>query len=364
MICTSAPGKLYVAGEYAVVDPGQPAVLVAVDRRLTVRLDEPAEAGVGRVHSDVYPTGPLTWGREAGSGEVVVAHDARDHVGATLRTVDRLRAERGLAPGCFDVRISSDLEDEEGRKLGLGSSGAVVVALVAALDRFYRLGLTPVQRFQVALLATVQVSPRASGGDLAASTFGGWVRYTAPDRATLARALPLEPVSALLGSDAWETFDVQQLPVPPDLDLLVGWTGSPASTDLLVAGVHGVDADAVARRADFLAASSDCVGDLVAGLRCDPARAMDAVRRARRLLQELGRDSGTTIETERLRVLCAVAEQHGAAAKPSGAGGGDCGVALVPAAASSAGILAGWEAHGIRHLDLSVSPPSERSPGP
>ena len=37
----SAPGKLYVAGEYAVVEPGHPAILVAVDRFLTVEL-EPA----------------------------------------------------------------------------------------------------------------------------------------------------------------------------------------------------------------------------------------------------------------------------------------------------------------------------------
>lgn len=363
MIRTSAPGKLYVAGEYAVVDPRQPAVLVAVDRRLTVRLDGPAEPGVGRVHSDVYPTGPLTWGREGGSGEVVVAHDVRDHVAATLRTVDRLRAERGPAPACFDVRISSDLEDEHGRKLGLGSSGAVVVALVAALDQFYGLGLTPTERFQLALLATVQVSPRASGGDLAASTFGGWLRYTAPDRGALVRELAERPVSEVLGSSAWEPFDVRPLPRPRGLDLLVGWTGSPASTDLLVAGVRG-ERRAAARREDFLAASRACVDDLVTGLAGDPEAATDAVRRARRLLQKLGRDSGTLIETERLRALCDVAEEHGAAAKPSGAGGGDCGVALVPAGRPPAGILAGWEAHGIRHLDLPVSPPSEGSPGP
>lgn len=31
-----APGKLFVAGEYAVVDAGNPAILVAVDRYITV----------------------------------------------------------------------------------------------------------------------------------------------------------------------------------------------------------------------------------------------------------------------------------------------------------------------------------------
>jgi phosphomevalonate kinase len=41
------------------------------------------------------------------------------------------------------------------------------------------------ERFRLALLATIHVAPKASGGDLAASTFGGWIAYTAPDRARL-----------------------------------------------------------------------------------------------------------------------------------------------------------------------------------
>lgn len=362
MISCRAPGKLYVAGEYAVVEPGEPAVLVAVDRCLTVRLTEPAEPGVGRVHSAVYPSGPLTWGRDRADGSVLVDPAAQDYVGSALHLVDRLRHERGMPPAYFDVHVESGLEDGSGRKLGLGSSGAVVVALVAALDEFYTLELSPVERFKLALLATVQVSPRASGGDLAASTFGGWLRYTAPDRGALVRALPHEPVTALLGSEAWGPFSVRHLAPPQGLALLVGWTGSPASTDLLVAGVRAVDPRAASRRAAFVTASRVCVDDLVASLGTDPDRAMDAVRRARRLLQELGRDSGTTIETERLKALCDVAEQHGAAAKPSGAGGGDCGIALVPAGVPPAGILAGWEAHDIRHLGLQVTPPLEECP--
>src|SRR5699024_528931 len=38
----AAPGNLYVAGEYAVVTPGQPAILIAVDRYVTVTVTEAA----------------------------------------------------------------------------------------------------------------------------------------------------------------------------------------------------------------------------------------------------------------------------------------------------------------------------------
>ena len=38
MIQVKAPGKLYVAGEYAVTEPGYKSVLIAVDRFVTLQL--------------------------------------------------------------------------------------------------------------------------------------------------------------------------------------------------------------------------------------------------------------------------------------------------------------------------------------
>src|SRR5699024_12688239 len=96
-----------------------------------------------------------------------------------------LRAARRGARGYVDPDVASDLDDADGRKFGPGSPAAVTVATVAALDQFYALGLSATERFKLALLATVAIAPNASGGDLAASTFGGWIRYSSPDRAAL-----------------------------------------------------------------------------------------------------------------------------------------------------------------------------------
>lgn len=353
MISAQAPGKLYIAGEYAVVEPGESAVLVAVDRYLTVHLDLGDQAAdAGRVHSNAYERGLLVWAREQSTGRIVVEHDPRDYVISALRTVDRLRAERGLAPQYFDVRIVSDLEDSTGRKFGLGSSAAVTVALITALDEFYGLGLTRLERFRLALLATIAVSPRASGGDLAAITFGGWITYTSPDRTALLEHLNSHGVTSALTAPGWQPLRITRLPAPHDLQLLVGWTGTPAATEILVAGVQHTGEPYT----DFLSGSRQCVQDLVAALQTDPTSAVDVVRRARRLLHRLQQHSGILIETEMLRDLCEIAERHGAAGKPSGAGGGDCGIVLAPPTASATGILAEWEAHDIRHLGLVVHP--------
>lgn len=359
MIEFRAHGKLFVAGEYAVVEPGQPSVIIALDRAITARVAE--GHGAGSVHSEEYGHLPLTWTRAEDGIALDREHHPYDYVMATIDLVEKLRGELGIEPRFHDLRISSQLDDASGRKFGLGSSAAVTVATVGALDRFYGLGLSQRQRFQVAMLATIRVNPRASGGDLAASTFGGWLRYSAPDRERLASQLDARTVSEILhDAEAWDGFDVQRLPAPENLRLLVGWTGSPASTTKLVGVVRrhrngGYQA--------FLDDSRACVDDLTTGLQTgDAARTLDALRRARGLMQRLGDSVGSSIETERLTTLCDVVERAGGAAKPSGAGGGDCGIALVPTTSDTAerdiaGILLEWEAHDIRHLTVAVQPP-------
>ena len=57
-----------------------------------------------------------------------------------------------------------------------------------------------------------------------------------------------------------------------------------------------------------------------------------------------------------------VAQEHGAAAKGSGAGGGDCGIALCLPGTDVPGMCSAWEAAGIRPLDLSVYSRPEDAP--
>ncbi len=356
VITARAPGKLFIAGEYAVVVPGEPAVLVAVDRYLTTRLTE--SRGVGSIHSPEYGQVPLMWTRSGDGVTIDREHHPYDYVLATIEVAERLRAELGLLPRFFDLRLDSSLDDVTGRKFGLGSSAAATVATARAIDEFYGFGLNRVELFKLALLATMRVAPTASGGDVAASAFGGWIGYRSPDRARLLKRSAAGGIAELIRSaDDWEGLEIVRLPPPSGLRLFVGWTGSPASTERLVEDVtrhaRAGDVDFPA----FLLDSRACVSELWDALKAgDDATALSAVRRARRLLQRLGRHAGVGIETERLAALCDTAEQVGAAGKPSGAGGGDCGIVLAPDDADTAGLLRSWESHDIRHLTLSVHP--------
>lgn len=359
MIEKRAPGKLYIAGEYAVVQPGGSAVLVAVDRYITVRLTEGSE--VGRVRSSAYGRTPLEWVRDDANDRIVLEHHPTDYVFAAITASEQLRSSRGLAPRYYDLDISSELDDVSGQKYGLGSSGAVTIAVIDALDEFYRLGLTPTERFKLALLATIEVSPDSSGGDLAASTFGGWIRYSSPDRAALRTHRAAHgTVETLSSVREWAGSSVRRLPHPNHLDLLVGWTGSPASTERLVEQVRRTEErPAVIPYDSFADDSRACVDDLAAAFARRGEGALEVVHRARRVLQRLSASSGVLIETAQLRALCDIAERHGAAAKPSGAGGGDCGIVLTrtdsPASPADE-IIREWRENDILPLSLAPHP--------
>ena len=352
-ITTRAPGKLFIAGEYAVVEPGHPSILVAVDRYITVTLTQSPD--VGHIHSSEYGRLPVEWRWDAESGGIVVDHHPYDYVTSAIEVMERLRGERQIPPRLFDLQIESELDDANGQKYGLGSSAAVVAATIAAINEFYELELTALERFKAALLATIAVSPRSSGGDIASSTFGGWISYSSPDRAALIETMATSSVTDSLRAEGWGPLTVRPLSVPDHLRLVVGWTGSPSSTEALVGSVKKASPADSPAYTTFLESSDRIVDCLTAALEAsDTVLAQRLLREARENLLLLQSTSGITIETENLRRLCEIAEEHGGAAKPSGAGGGDCGIALADCGADLEAMRAAWAKAGIRPLDLTV----------
>lgn len=350
MIEIRVPGKLYIAGEYAVLEPGGSAVLVGVDRFLTARL---APRGDDRI----TVTSGVTEGRE-----VEITDDHPDprlaQVLAAVRVTRRLAVETGCRAKGFDLLIESELDDVvSGAKYGLGSSGAVTVAVVGALIEFYGVTLDAEERLRLALLASMSVDPRGSGGDVAASLLGGWVAYTAPDRTRVCELLAAGTEISALIAQPWPHLGATPLPPPRDLRLLVGWTRSPVSTRDLVAHFDSRIRTAAYSHRRFVAESNAAVAAIVAALRSGTDTAVtEHVNRAGENLRRHADALGLAMETPALAALRALARDLGIAAKTSGAGGGDCGIALAPPALVGA-LSTAWRAADIHPLDLAVTQP-------
>jgi len=349
----TAPGKLYIAGEYAVIEPGNTAILVAVDRFLRVRLTPSEKAG--SLTSNQYGRLPVRWHR---NGDQRLVLDQEEHpfsyVLSAIDVTERYAMEQGRQLGFYHLDIDSQLDDSSGRKYGLGSSGAVTVATIKALARFYALALSPMMLFKLAALAQIDIHPNGSCGDLATSAYGGWIAYTAFDRQWTRDTRMHTTVTDMLMRE-WPHLDIRHLKAPQDLRLLIGWTGAPASTPALVAMVQSRKGDSETHYDEFLAGAKTCMKAMVDAFdQADTQAIQDQIRVYRRLLHSLGQSAATDIETPELHLLCEEAEHYGGAAKTSGAGGGDCGIAIFHAHDDMAALLEAWTYNGILPLSLKV----------
>lgn len=340
-------GKLYLAGEYAVMTPGTTAVILGVDRYLTAAA-YPAAGDAGEVRSAQFAA-PRRYRLGAG-GAVDAAGWSDDLVAAALAVGHGLAARAGAGARPLRLEISSGLDDAAtGRKYGLGSSGAVTIAVIQAVARAHGLDPAPGELYRAGVLAGRRAGAAGSAGDLACAALGGVVRYARPEP-------PAGPDPEALDRP-WPGLVLETMAWPAGVGLAVGWTGSPAATGAQLAAA-GRRAGAAAT-ADFPAAMGAAAEGLWAALGAgDAAAAAAPIRRARALLAGYAAERGIVIETPALARLADAAESRGWAAKSSGAGGGDCGIALGAAdPATAAALRADWAAAGITALDAAPCPP-------
>ena len=143
MIQVKAPGKLYIAGEYAVTEPGYKSVLIAVNRFVTASIEASGDNG-GSIHSKTLHHEPITFHREGDKISVSDADAAKQlaYVITAVEVFEQYAKSCGKSLKHFNLVIDSNLDDASGHKYGLGSSAAVLVSVVKALNEFYEfLGL-------------------------------------------------------------------------------------------------------------------------------------------------------------------------------------------------------------------------------
>jgi mevalonate kinase len=281
MVTSSAPGKVYLFGEHAVVY-GEPAVPCAIERRATVTVERRAE-GL-RVHADDLTLDGFTVEYDGNTAERpdVDVPDAlvETGLGYVNEAVTQAKNAAGIEDAGFEVTIRSEIP----LGAGIGSSAAVVVAAIDAATR--ELGVE-LPREELADRAyrvehTVQ-DGQASRADTFCSTVGGAVRVEGED---------CRRISA------------------PELPFVIGYDGGAGDTGRLVAGVRDLK-DTYQFAADTVGA----IGDVE-----ELGRLMDFNHG---LLGALG------VSSRSLDAMVWAARDAGAlGAKLTGAGGGGCVVAL------------------------------------
>jgi phosphomevalonate kinase len=292
MMKLRAPGKLFLAGEYAVLEGG-PALLCGIDRFLEATVSE------ARALSILHRPSGIVWDGGPAPEELRFA-------------VRAVQLAKPVQP--FRLVYENDFA-LEGRKLGLGGSAAATVLAVRAarpdLDEARQLSLAAAAHW-------IEQGGSGSGGDVAACALGGVIEvrsrfpWSSAEEAMHADLLHANPIAA------------RRIPTPPDLRLLLAFAGEPADTRVLVRKVRALEP--LQRRRHFQRISRACESLTRALTIHDTDNVLQAVREGAAAMAALGEAAHAPIVNEALARICAIAASAGAAAKPSGAGGGDCAV--------------------------------------
>lgn len=312
----SAPGKLALLGEYAVLE-GAPAVVMAVNRRARVRVRHNAEHDLliapqicdRNVPFNRNHNGAVEW------------TPVDDSTAVLLKLIGQL-IERFAPPEPVEIETDTAAFYDEGLKLGFGSSAAITVATASAL-RGESLDL-------IELVAAHREAQdgHGSGFDVAASRVGGVSRYR------------MQPAP-----------DAEKVVLPEGLSMRCIWTGNAASTTGFLRGL-----DALGPRRSALDALMTAAESAVAQLGPEPASWVGALRDYSVALQQFARATTLPIFAGGHSDILALAMQHGVAYKPSGAGGGDIGVALSDDRAAMQAFVATLTGGQSRVVAASVDP--------
>lgn len=307
MIAT-APGKLILAGEYAVLD-GAPALVVAVNRRVAA----------------TRRRGPR------GSSPFLLA--------VADELASRLGADHPSARAALEIGVDSAAFYDGGSKLGLGSSAAVTVAATALALAADQATIPVIDRALVLAISGAAHAraqgprgARGSGADIAAAVHGGVIAYqrATPDRVAW-------PSDAAKQQRAFEdgVGTADRLTWPAGLTLLPFFTGASADTPSLVAAVgrarelRRAEVDAAMAAIDK-AARAACQACAMRAPEIARSALIAALTLGGQAMDRLAAATGLPLVPACVTAARAALARLGGTVKTTGAGGGDIGIAVLP----------------------------------
>lgn len=298
-----SPGKLMLGGEYAVLLPGGKGICLAVGPGIEAELHWGGAADT--VHLTL-PDGAHILRFGEGIWRMEVPRPGPRFVLAALQEM----LPRGIAPGFFLHLSQAGWESQRpaGRtKAGLGGSAAATVATVAVVGQAMDRGDTP----RVWLDGARAAHHRAQGGK-----GSGIDVYT----------------SGLGGVVVMETRDgephIHRLTWPAPWELLVGVSPTSVSTPerIQVVQQHFLEDPTFTRH--WLQHSNLAVEGLAEAIHTgNYPRMVEGLRQTGEVLRDLGNRCQMEMEDPLLARMAELARPWGTT-RPSGAGGGDCGLAL------------------------------------
>ncbi|MGT2928889.1 phosphomevalonate kinase [Streptococcus dentasini] len=295
-------GKLYIAGEYAILTPGQVALIKHIPIYMSAEIES---ASRYQLSSDMF-----------GYIADMTPDSSYALIQETITVANSFLVSQGLKPHPFALTVSGKME-KEGKKIGIGSSGSVTLLVLKAMAALYHQDWSEELLFKLAAYTLLKRGDNGSMGDLACIAYENLILFTSFDRSQIRSWIETADLGDVLKRD-WG-YRIEPIKTALNCDFLVGWTKKPAISANMINQVKS----AITPR--FLEQTQAAVMSVAEGLKVgDKGAIKEQLQRVSQLLKDLH----PAIYTQELLNLEAAAENLDAVAKSSGAGGGDCGIAL------------------------------------
>ena len=288
MVKVSAPGKLILFGEHAVVY-GRPCIVLAVNHRMSVEIgkrnDEKIIINAPEVNVNNYSISLNDLNKEQ-------PKETRFVLMAVRNFFDKYGIKSGL-----DIKTKSEFSS----KFGFGSSSATTVCTIKALAELFGIKISEKELFNLSYKTVLDIQGVGSGFDVAAAIYGRGLYF-------------------VTGGKTIEPINIDEIP------LVVGYTGIKADTPSLVKIVE----EKLRANPEEINNIFDKMKDIV-----ETGKKEIQNRNWERIGELMNENQGllraldvSSVELERLIAASTGAGAYGA--KLSGAGRGDCMIAVVP----------------------------------
>ena len=336
------PGKLIILGEYAVLE-GAHALVAAINRYAKVEITN-ANSNYYELKTDYLPISSIKFKFDA-QGKILFIPEMRVNQRDTIKffietcesSLKFLQLYNKSITPCTIVLDTSQFYNKVGdSKLGLGSSAALTVALFTALAKFAGFLVSK----SVLFFNALKIHNRAQGGmgsgiDIAASVFGGVLDYK----------MSLE--KKVLPKNRQILEDIHIVPI---------WSGQSTSTKHYLTQLNAFreknqqSYKRIMHRLIELA-NSGCYAYKTK----NHTNFMHIITDYYGTLMHLGEESGLAIISHEHRSISKIVKDAGGVYKPSGAGGGDLGLAFCPSKQIVKNVRSAINKSKYRIIDLQIT---------
>ena len=318
-------GKLYIAGEYSILTPSQSAIIKNIDIFMQAEIKFSEKYSI---YSDMYDY------------SVTLEEDDENYslITETVKIVNEYLQLKGVDIQPFDMKITGKME-KNGKKYGIGSSGSVTVLTIKAMAKLYSYDISSEELFKLSSYVLLKGGDNGSMGDIACISYGSPVMYTSFDRNFIKEKMKNSSLSEIMNLE-WG-YKIEKIYCPEKYEFLVGWTGIPSISGKMIIEVKN------SINNEFLEKSEEIVRNLKNGIEQGNKEIIsENVEENSKLLKMLHEK----IYSRKLLELVESAEGLDICAKSSGAGGGDCGIAISFNRNDTEKLLERWESRGIELL--------------